>query len=199
MSDQPPPRREPLRAERQSEPSSAPSGGDQPPGPGYWKASDGNWYPPQPPPGVAPSAPPAVHGQPYHPYQGHGRRAGKTRNPWGAWLLTLVSLGIYGLYWYYKVNEEAREYEPSVNVQPGIAVCALVFGGFTFGIATIVSLVKTGGRISQAQRASGTTARCSGGLGFLLALLLGTHVVYYQSQLNKIWDRHGNPPPGTPL
>ncbi len=25
------------------------SGGDQPPGPGYWKASDGNWYPPQQP------------------------------------------------------------------------------------------------------------------------------------------------------
>jgi hypothetical protein len=115
------------------------------------------------------------------------------------WLLSLVTFGIYGLYWYYKVNEETREYEPAVNVQPGIAVCALIFGGFTLGIATIVSLVKTGGRISQAQRASGTTARCSGGLGLLFALLLATHLVYYQSQLNKTWDRHGNPPPGSPV
>lgn len=31
-----------------------PPAGDQPPGPGYWKASDGNWYPPEAQPGPAP-------------------------------------------------------------------------------------------------------------------------------------------------
>ncbi|MHB8220383.1 MAG: SPFH domain-containing protein [Acidimicrobiales bacterium] len=36
----PPPQRVPL-----------PSDADQPPGPGYWKASDGNWYPPESAPG----------------------------------------------------------------------------------------------------------------------------------------------------
>lgn len=137
--------------------------------------------------------------QPYQPHQGHVRRAGKTRSPWGVWLLSLVTFGVYGLYWYYKVNEETREYERSVDVQPGIAVCALIFSAFTLGIAAIVSIVKTGGRISQAQRASGTTARCSGGLGLVLAVLMGTHLVYYQSQMNKIWARHGHPNPGTPL
>ena len=35
----------------QQEPPQPPNpSGDQPPGPGYWKASDGNWYPPQQPP-----------------------------------------------------------------------------------------------------------------------------------------------------
>jgi hypothetical protein len=29
---------------------------DQPPAPGWWKASDGNWYPPQPPAGYPPPA-----------------------------------------------------------------------------------------------------------------------------------------------
>jgi hypothetical protein len=127
----------------------------------------------------------------------HTRRVGKTRNPWGVWLLSIVTLGIYGLYWYYKVNEETREYSPTVNVQPGIALLAYMFGWLTCGIATIVTIVHTGGRISQCQQMTTTRARCSGGLGILFAILLGTHVVYYQSQLNKVWDQHGNPPPGT--
>ncbi len=33
-----------------------PPSADEPPGPGYWKASDGNWYPPESSP--APTAPP---------------------------------------------------------------------------------------------------------------------------------------------
>lgn len=28
-------------------------------------------------------------------------KIGKTRNPWGVFGLTLVTLGIYGLWWYY--------------------------------------------------------------------------------------------------
>jgi len=36
---------------------------EMPPGPGYWKASDGNWYPPQAPPGSQAPAP-VVYVQP---------------------------------------------------------------------------------------------------------------------------------------
>lgn len=36
--------------------------GDTPPAPGYWKASDGNWYPPQPPTAAPPPPPPPPTG-----------------------------------------------------------------------------------------------------------------------------------------
>ncbi len=124
------------------------------------------------------------------------RRAGKTRNPWGVWLLSLVTFGIYALWWYYKVNAEVRDYDERIQVQPGVAVLALLSSGFTFGISAIVSMVKTGGRISQAQRAAGSNDRCSGLVGLLLSVV-GFGVVYYQSQVNKVWDQHGNPEPGT--
>jgi hypothetical protein len=127
----------------------------------------------------------------------HGRRVGKTRNPWGVWLTSLVTLGIYGLYWYYKVNDETREYSPNVDVDPTVSLLALIFGAFTCYVATIVTLLNTGGRISRCQQEAGASDRCSGGLGLLFGLLLGTHVVYYQSQLNKVWDRYGNPPEGS--
>ncbi|HET9690477.1 MAG TPA: DUF4234 domain-containing protein [Acidimicrobiales bacterium] len=121
------------------------------------------------------------------------RRVGKTRNPWGVWALSLVTLGIYGLWWYYTINGELREYDPQIKVQPGVSLCALLFGWVTFGIATIVSIVRTGGRISEAQRSAGAAARCSGLVGLLLGCI-GFWQVYYQSQLNKVWEQHGNPP-----
>jgi hypothetical protein len=144
--------------------------------------------PGSPPAWAVPPAQPAVT---YATQSSAQRRVGKVRRPWGVWGLSLITLGIYGLYWWYKANEEVREYDAHIQVQPGIAVIAMV------PIASLVTLVKTGGRISQAQRFSGIAARCSGGLGILFAILLGTHVVYYQSQLNKLWAVHGNQLPGT--
>jgi hypothetical protein len=34
-------------------------------------------------------------------------------------------------------------------------------------------------------------------LGLLLLILGMFNMVYYQSQLNKVWDRYGNPEEGT--
>lgn len=121
------------------------------------------------------------------------RRVGKTRNPWGVWLLSLVTLGIYALYWYYMINLELREYDDQIEVQPGISLLACFFV-----ITTLVSFVRTGGRILVAQRSANSTFRCSGVVGLAL-LIIGFVVVYYQSQINKVWDQYGNPEPGTPI
>jgi hypothetical protein len=141
----------------------------------------------------APPAPPAAQQPPVQAYSVQAlRRVGKTRNPWGAWGLSLVTLGVYGLYWWFKVNEEVRGYDSRVQVQPGLAVLALFVP-----IANIVSVVRTGGRIAQAQVGAGAPGRCSGGLGFLFGLLFATHIVYYQGQLNEVWAQHGSQAPGT--
>lgn len=121
-----------------------------------------------------------------------GRVAGKTRNPWGVWGLTLITLGIYQLYWYYKVNAEVRDYDRSIEVEPGLSVLALFVP-----IVGFVSIVRCAGRIARAQSSSGASGRCSGGLGFLLLFVFGTWVVYYQGQLNEVWAQHGSPEPGT--
>jgi hypothetical protein len=130
--------------------------------------------------------------------QPQARRVGKTRNPWGVWLLSLVTLGIYTFYWYYMVNAELRDYSPQIEVEPVVSLLAVIFGAFTLYIATIVSIVRTGGRIAQGQQIAGSMMRCSGLVGFLLALI-GFGIVYYQSQINKVWDAYGNPPPGTTI
>jgi hypothetical protein len=126
------------------------------------------------------------------PVAGGNRVAGKTRNPWGVWGLSIITLGIYHLYWYYKVNAEVRDYDPSIEVEPGISLLAQFIP-----IANLVSIVKTAGRIARAESSSGASGRCSGGIGFLLIFVFGTWVVYYQGQLNQVWAQHGSPEPGT--
>jgi hypothetical protein len=110
------------------------------------------------------------------------------------WGLSLIIFGVYYLVWWYKVNEEVKAYDPSTEVNPVMAMLALFVS-----IANIVTIVKTGGRINQVERAAGSPGSCSGGLGFLFGLLLATHIVYYQTHLNQVWARHGSPPEGSPV
>ncbi len=111
---------------------------------------------------------------------------GKTRSPWGVWFLTLLTLGIYGLYWWYKVNEEVNDFDPSIEVTPVLSLLALFIP-----IANAVSIFRTGGRVGQAQQNSLGVNATNGWLGLLLAFLGAFHVVYYQSNLNKIWANAG--------
>jgi hypothetical protein len=167
--------------------------------PGYGQAPPGYGQPGQAPPGYGPPG----YGQPVYGPPGQpavapvSYRIGKTRHPWGVWLLSLVTVGIYGLYWYYTVNRELQEFDPRIDVNPGLSLLALLFGGILV-VPPFVSLFRTGDRIALGQQFAGSPARCSGGIGILLGLIGGFYAVYYQSQMNKIWSMYGNPPPGTP-
>ncbi len=122
-----------------------------------------------------------------------GRTVGKTRNPWGVWGLSIITLGIYYLYWYYKVNEEVRDYDQSIEVEPLLSMLSQFVP-----IVGLVSFYKAGERIARTQNTAGAADACSPIAGLLLQMfVLSTGMVYYQSQLNKVWDRHGNPEPGT--
>jgi hypothetical protein len=127
------------------------------------------------------------------------RLVGKTRNPWGVGLLCIVSLSFYFYWWYYTVNREIRDFDEQSSVQPVVALLSWVGGLFlpVFGwIFALVSWVRTGGRIRQAQLSAGSMSRCSGWLGLVLGVVT-FGPVYYQSQLNKVWDMYDNPPSGT--
>ncbi|MFB4314590.1 DUF4234 domain-containing protein [Actinomadura sp. 21ATH] len=120
----------------------------------------------------------------------------KRRNPVGAWLgLPIITFGIYGLVWFFKVHAELFNYDRRVGDAATNALLSMIFGFVTLGIWPLIMYVKLGGRIAQAQRAAGLQPSCSGGIGFLLGIL-GFGVLYYQIQLNKIVDRYGDTQPG---
>ncbi|MFB4295828.1 DUF4234 domain-containing protein [Actinomadura sp. NTSP31] len=120
----------------------------------------------------------------------------KRRNPVGAWLgLPIITLGVYGLVWTFKVHDELYKYDQRTGDAATNALLSMIFGFVTLGIWPLVMWCKLGGRIAQAQRAAGLPATCSGGMGFLLGIF-GFGVLYYQLQLNKVTDRYGDTPAG---
>jgi hypothetical protein len=112
----------------------------------------------------------------------------KRRNPWGVWLLTIVTLGVYEAVWYYKINNELNNY--GVENNPTTALLALVVGWIVI-VPVFVTLYRTGDRIRQAQERSGASTRI---IPVIALLLMFIHVIepfglpYYQSELNKAWD-----------
>ncbi|SEG53396.1 protein of unknown function [Actinacidiphila yanglinensis] len=124
-------------------------------------------------------------------------RAGKTRNIFMAWLVwPLVTLGIYHLVWYYKVNREARDFDDRIEVDPVLSVLAITIGWVVI-VPPFVSVYNTGLRIARMQRSAGAEPTCNPLIGLVLACLFSLHVLYYQQELNGIWARYHEPAEGT--
>ena len=126
-------------------------------------------------------------------------RVGKNRNIFLVWLIwPLITLGIYFFVWYYKVNREARDFDSRIEVSPLVALLAVLIGWIII-IPPFVSIYRTGERIATMQRAAGLEPTCIPVLGLLLTFVLGLESLYYQHELNRIWEHYKNLPEGTPV
>jgi len=117
----------------------------------------------------------------------------KKRSPFGTWGLGIITLGIYGLVWYYKINDEARRYLKDQSIKPAIAVLALI-PGFLVIVPPFVSIYRTGGRIERMEGKAGIARSVEPVLGLIASLFYALHVPYYQSHLNGIWNARAGQP-----
>jgi hypothetical protein len=113
----------------------------------------------------------------------------KIRNPFGVFVLSIVTLGIYYVVWYYKVNRELRD-AARIDVSPVTAVLAVSIGWLII-VPPFVSWYRTFQRIQQAQRQGGLRSEVNPILGFILFLVavvfLPVETLYAQDELNKLW------------
>lgn len=85
---------------------------------------------------------------------------GKIRSFWVGFGLSAITLSLYGLCWYYFVNEELKEVGQTKDDQnlaqssPALSVTALIVGGY-FIIPPLLSVYNYGQRIKRAQRLGG--------------------------------------------
>ena len=122
---------------------------------------------------------------------------GKHRNPVLVWLVwPLITLGIYHLYWWYKINDEARRLDPTIDVNPLLSLLALFPGGIVI-VPPFVTVYRTGGRIRSMQQAAGIPPSVIPIVGLLLMFVFSTYSLYYQISLNGIWSAFGNQPENT--
>jgi Domain of unknown function (DUF4234) len=121
----------------------------------------------------------------------NARPLGKNRNPFAVWFLSAITLGIYFLYWHYKVNAEIRDHEPLVKSSPGASLAALLLSPLTLFISILVTCYNTAVRIQRMEMADGQPQQISPTLTFLLLCFFG--VGYYfqiQGHLNAHWEWH---------
>jgi Domain of unknown function (DUF4234) len=115
----------------------------------------------------------------------------KVRNPFVVFVWSVVTLGIYYVVWYYKINRELRD-ACGVNVSPAVAVIAITLGWIVI-VPPFVSWYRTFERIVEAQRGAGVASEASPILGFILYVIalfvLPIEVIYAQDELNKVWRR----------
>src|SRR5919206_1316995 len=86
-----------------------------------------------------------------------GARA-KLRNPLGVVGLSLITLGIYYVFWWYFINREMRDLGRARNTDlgqsPGSSVLALTLGALII-VPALVTLWRTSDRIQRSQETAG--------------------------------------------
>jgi uncharacterized membrane protein YjgN (DUF898 family) len=95
------------------------------------------------------------------------------RNPLGVLGLTIITLGIYGLYWYYKVNEEILRYTGDQTISPSRSLLAVI-PGFLLIVPPFIAYYNTSDHVVQMQQQRGIQSQISPALVVILALVIWT-------------------------
>jgi hypothetical protein len=126
------------------------------------------------------------------PIPGAGSTA-KVRNVVAVAILSIVTLGIYLLFWWYYINREMADYGRALGTDelgdsPAKSTLAL-FPGALIVVPAVWTTVTTFKRVQASQRLSGQSpAQINGWLGLVLYLVLAPVLwAYMQSGLNSVW------------
>jgi Domain of unknown function (DUF4234) len=119
----------------------------------------------------------------------------KVRNPWGVLGLSLITIGIYTIVWYYKINKEFKEYGAAQGDQeladsnPGSSVLAITLGALII-VPAIISFINTVKRQQRVQQLGGVEP-INGWIVLILYFVVSLAIPpYMQSELNKVWERY---------
>jgi Domain of unknown function (DUF4234) len=123
----------------------------------------------------------------------------KVRGPVWVGVFSLVTLGIYSIYWIYVTAKHLRDYGNAngrdLGQKPGMTLLAITFGWLLLFIPPLVAIYRQARRIQQAQHIAGVQPM-NGWLALVLYLVLSpVFFAYEQSELNKVWAREGGPVP----
>ena len=111
------------------------------------------------------------------------------RNPLGVLGLTVITLGIYFLYWYWKINDELRLYKRDESISPTRSLMAMLFGWLII-VPPFIAMYNTSKHVRDAEQRLGVQPQLEPALTivFLLIIAIG-NTIYVQEHLNRIWDR----------
>lgn len=116
----------------------------------------------------------------------------KVRNPWAVALLPFVTLGIYHLVWWYRINKEMKAYGESLGYDLGRNPTNSLLAVFPGGLIVVPALVTywRGTVRVQGTEALADREPVNGWLVFVLWLIIQPAMwAYLQVSLNHVWEQ----------
>ena len=123
----------------------------------------------------------------------------KIRSPWAAALLPIVTLGIYHVVWWYRINRELHDYGRAKGYDLGqnpVNSLLAVFPGGLIIVPALITYWRGTKRLQGAARIGGTE-RPNGWIALILFFTISVGLWgYLQWTLNELWRSEANPLPG---
>jgi Domain of unknown function (DUF4234) len=130
-------------------------------------------------------------------------KTAKIRHPVAVPVLTIITIGIYGLYWWYQINREMRDLgeargQDGLGEKPMNSLLAY-FPGALIIVPPYVSLYNGVKRMQRAQEVTTGDVTFNGWI--VLVLILASFIIgiaglvvpgYIQSEMNKVWENVGS-------
>ena len=116
---------------------------------------------------------------------------GKIRNPLGVVGLTIITFGVYAIFWYYFVNKEMAKLGEAKNTDelgdsPGTSVLAITLGALII-VPAFISIYNTWKRMNAGERLMTGQIGMDAGLGLLLWIFIAPVAEYiFQQNWNKV-------------
>ena len=120
----------------------------------------------------------------------------KLRGPLWVGVLSLLTFGVYAIYWVYETAKHLRDYgrahDRDLGQRPEMTLLAMT-AGWLVVVPPFVAMYRQARRIQQAQHLAGTPPM-NGWLAFVIYLVVApAFFAYEQAQLNDAWVADGAP------
>jgi Domain of unknown function (DUF4234) len=123
------------------------------------------------------------------------------QRPWVTFLVSLLTFGLYQVYWHYAVNRDLDDYgrrlgaSSGLRVRPWLSVLAFTLGALLI-VPLLVTIWRTFRRIQRAGVLAGVERPLEPWLGLVLLLgaivwIVPIVVLYEQSHVNDVWKHAG--------
>jgi Domain of unknown function (DUF4234) len=120
----------------------------------------------------------------------------KVRSLWAVALLPFITLGIYNLVWWYRINRELRDYGEAKGVDLGENPMNSLLAFFPGSLIVVPALISLWRGFKRVQLAAETAGKepLNGWIGLILWFFISPALwAYIQSSLNTIWESEAEP------
>jgi hypothetical protein len=121
------------------------------------------------------------------------------RSPWAVALLPIITLGIYHLVWWYRINRELRDFGRAKGYDLGQSPTASLLALFPGGLIIVPALItywRGTKRVQGAARIGGKEP-ANGWIALILYLVIALgFYAYLQASLNELWRSEAEALPG---